>query len=125
MLEEFRDRRRYAFERLTRMGLAPTWPVGGFFFWVPVGGFGMDGRAFAEPAARRATGPGRPGVRATGRPGADSCGSVSPRTRAGCGKVWADSRRSWRGLRGEPVVQSARVPTAEPGVERPPVFSRV
>ena len=29
------------------MGLEPEWPAGGYFVWVPVGGLGLDGRAFA------------------------------------------------------------------------------
>ncbi len=46
--EEFRDRRRYAFDKLKAMGLDPAWPAGGFFFWVPTTAFGLDGRSFAE-----------------------------------------------------------------------------
>jgi len=46
--EEFRDRRRYAFDKLKAIGLNPAWPSGGFFFWVPMAAFGLDGRSFAE-----------------------------------------------------------------------------
>ncbi len=52
VLEEFRDRRRYAADRLAAMGLAPPMPAGGFFFWVPVSPLGLDGRAFAERLLR-------------------------------------------------------------------------
>jgi aspartate/methionine/tyrosine aminotransferase len=44
---EFEARRRYAFERLGALELKPAWPVGAFFFWVPVSEFGMNGRTFA------------------------------------------------------------------------------
>lgn len=49
---EFDSRRRYAFERLQGAGLRPPWPAGAFFFWVPVGHLGLDGRAFAEGLLR-------------------------------------------------------------------------
>jgi aspartate/methionine/tyrosine aminotransferase len=45
---EFESRRHYGFERLQGLGLAPPWPGGGFFFWVPVWPLGLTGRAFAE-----------------------------------------------------------------------------
>jgi aspartate/methionine/tyrosine aminotransferase len=45
---EFESRRHYGFERLQGLGLAPAWPSGGFFFWVPVWPLGLTGRAFAE-----------------------------------------------------------------------------
>jgi aspartate/methionine/tyrosine aminotransferase len=45
---EFASRRHYGFERLQSLGLAPAWPGGGFFFWVPVWPLGLTGRAFAE-----------------------------------------------------------------------------
>jgi aspartate/methionine/tyrosine aminotransferase len=48
VLEEFRDRRRYASDKLKAMGLAPSVPAGGYFFWVPVARTGLTGRAFAE-----------------------------------------------------------------------------
>ncbi|OWK46762.1 pyridoxal phosphate-dependent aminotransferase [Fimbriiglobus ruber] len=48
VLEEFRARRKYAFERLKTLGFTPTWPAGGFFFWVSVAELGFDGRTFAE-----------------------------------------------------------------------------
>lgn len=44
---DFNSRRRYAFDRLQGMGLKPSLPAGGFFFWVPVGDLGCDGREFA------------------------------------------------------------------------------
>jgi aspartate/methionine/tyrosine aminotransferase len=30
------------------MGLQPTWPGGGYFFWIPVNNFGLTGREFAR-----------------------------------------------------------------------------
>jgi len=47
-LDQLRRKRDYAVERLRTMGLEPDRPAGGYFLWVPVAGFGMDGRAFAE-----------------------------------------------------------------------------
>jgi len=44
---EFNSRRRYAFDRLQGMGLKPSLPAGGFFFWLPVSDLGCDGREFA------------------------------------------------------------------------------
>jgi aspartate/methionine/tyrosine aminotransferase len=49
---EFEARRRYGHERLTALELMPDWPAGGMFFWVPVGHFGLTGRAFAEALLR-------------------------------------------------------------------------
>jgi aspartate/methionine/tyrosine aminotransferase len=43
---EFQSRRQYVFERLSSMGLRPDWPVGGFFFWIPVGAPFSSGREF-------------------------------------------------------------------------------
>ena len=51
-LARFADRRRYVIDRLRGMGLEPEWPAGGYFVWVPVGGLGLDGRAFAERLLR-------------------------------------------------------------------------
>jgi aspartate/methionine/tyrosine aminotransferase len=50
--DEFASRRQYGFERLQALGLAPAWPGGGFFFWVPVWPLGLTGRAFAEQLLR-------------------------------------------------------------------------
>jgi aminotransferase len=47
ILGEFSARRRYAFERLHGMGLQPSWPSGGFYFWVPVWDLGLNGQDFA------------------------------------------------------------------------------
>ena len=46
--DEFSGRRRYLFENLQTMGLTPSWPAGGFFFWVPVEPLGLSGREFAR-----------------------------------------------------------------------------
>lgn len=40
-------RRRYAFERLQAMDLRPSWPAGGFFFWMPVWDLDWSGKDFA------------------------------------------------------------------------------
>ncbi len=45
---QFASRRQYAFDRLRSMGLAPDWPHGGFFLWVPVPPGWRDGGSFAE-----------------------------------------------------------------------------
>jgi aspartate/methionine/tyrosine aminotransferase len=50
--QEFESRRRYTFDRLRAMELAPTWPAGAFFVWVPVWELGLDGRTFAEGLLR-------------------------------------------------------------------------
>ncbi len=47
VVSELAARRRYAYERLQALGLKPGWPVGGFFFWVPVWEMGLSGREFA------------------------------------------------------------------------------
>jgi aspartate/methionine/tyrosine aminotransferase len=49
---EFESRRRYAYERLRAMELAPAWPSGAFFLWVPVWELGLGGRQFAEGLLR-------------------------------------------------------------------------
>jgi aspartate/methionine/tyrosine aminotransferase len=49
---EFESRRRYVAERLQAMGLRPVWPVGAFFFWIPVRELGLSGRAFVEHLLR-------------------------------------------------------------------------
>jgi aspartate/methionine/tyrosine aminotransferase len=49
---EFDSRRRYTYERLRAMELNPSWPAGGFFFWVPVWDRGVSGRQFAEGLRR-------------------------------------------------------------------------
>jgi aspartate/methionine/tyrosine aminotransferase len=48
LVSEMAARRRYAYERLQALGLTPNWPVGGFFFWLPVWEMGFCGRKFAE-----------------------------------------------------------------------------
>jgi aspartate/methionine/tyrosine aminotransferase len=48
VLDQFRARRRYATDRLKAVGFEPEWPGGGYFVWVPVSGFGLSGREFAE-----------------------------------------------------------------------------
>ena len=48
VVSEMAARRRYAYERLQALGLKSSWPVGGFFFWVPVWEMGFSGRQFAD-----------------------------------------------------------------------------
>ncbi len=127
VLEQFRARRRYAFDRLRAMGLGPTWPAGGFFFWVPVGQFGLDGRAFAErllKEQRVLVGPG-----CAYGPGGTNFVRVSfaaddGRAREGLARLAAFVAE----LRGQPVVQAGTVAVpAEAGSEpeQVPTFSRV
>jgi aspartate/methionine/tyrosine aminotransferase len=134
VLEEFRDRRRYVTDKIKAMGLEPSWPAGGFFLWVSVTQFGMDGRGFAERLLREqrvlvgpgcAYGPGAAGhVRI-------SFAAEDGRLREGLKRLAAFVAC----LRGEPVVQSATVPAGEAEAkpdeppaavrdERPPSFSR-
>jgi aspartate/methionine/tyrosine aminotransferase len=130
VLEEFRARRRYASERLTAMGLSPSWPAGGFFFWVPVAALGLDGRAFAERLLREQrvlVGPGcvfGPGAAGFVRV---SFAAEDGRLREGLKRLAAFVA----GLKGQPVVQAERVPVQEGEKkeaakvdERPPSFSR-
>ncbi|MBY0528055.1 MAG: pyridoxal phosphate-dependent aminotransferase [Gemmataceae bacterium] len=46
--QEFDSRRHYVHERLHAIGLQPSLPVGGFFFWLPVWTLGLSGREFAD-----------------------------------------------------------------------------
>jgi aspartate/methionine/tyrosine aminotransferase len=111
------------------MGLEPSHPAGGFFFWVPVGPLGFDGRAFAERLLREqrvlvgpgcAFGPGGAGfVRV-------SFAAEDGRLREGLKRLAAFVA----GLKGQPVVQAERVPMPDGEMkealadERPPSFSR-
>ena len=52
LLDRLRVNRDYAHDRLRALGLEPDRPAGGLFLWVPVGGLGLDGRAFAEKLFR-------------------------------------------------------------------------
>ncbi len=134
VLEEFRDRRRYAADKLRAMGLEPARPAGGFFFWVPVAHLGLDGRTFAERLLREQrvlVGPGDvfgPGGAGFVRV---SFAAEDGRLREGLTRLAAFVT----GLKGEPVVQSATVPVASEEKppeeaaapakdERPPSFSR-
>lgn len=139
VFDEFRERRRYAFESLRRMGLEPSWPAGGFFFWVPVAKFGMDGRAFAEKLLKESrvlVGPGN----AYGPSGKDfvriSFAAEDGRMREGLGRLATFVAE----LTGQPVVRSATVTVPVTGgegapgeseaepirvPERTPTFSRV
>lgn len=131
VLESFRSRRKYTVDRLRGMGLEPTWPSAGFFCWVPVSGFGLDGRTFAErllKEQRVLVGPG-----CAYGPGAESFVRVSfaaedGRMREGLARLAAFVS----GLKGGPVVHSATVsvpedPTSIPKSleDRAPAFSRV
>lgn len=131
VLEEYRDRRRYSSERLSAMGLEPSWPAGGFFFWVPVGSLGLDGRTFAERLLREQrvlVGPGCAFGPSTAGFVRVSFATEDGRLREGLKRLAAFVA----GLKGQPVVQAERVPAPE-GEEkkeavkmddRPPSFSR-
>jgi aspartate/methionine/tyrosine aminotransferase len=134
VLDEFRDRRRYAFDSLRKMGLDPTWPTGGFFFWLPVTKFGLDGRAFAEKLMkdqRVLVGPGCAyGPNGTGFVRV-SFATEDGRMREGLARLAAFVA----GGSGEPVVRTATISVPVSGggggpetvatQERIPVFSRV
>ncbi|MBX9583437.1 MAG: pyridoxal phosphate-dependent aminotransferase [Gemmataceae bacterium] len=124
-LDQFRNRRRYAVDRLTALGLAPDWPAGGYFLWVPVGGLGLDGRTFADRLLREQ------GVRVG--PGCAFGPSGNEHVRV---SFAADDGRLREGLaRLARFVEGLRdpKPVAVPPVETPkhpedepkPVFSRV
>lgn len=49
---EYASRRQYAYERLRAAGLNPAWPLGAFFFWVPVWEMGLGGQEFADGLLR-------------------------------------------------------------------------
>jgi aspartate/methionine/tyrosine aminotransferase len=131
VLEEFRDRRRYTSERLAAMGLEPSYPAGGFFFWVPVSKLGLNGRAFAERLLREhrvLVGPG-----CVFGPG--GTGFVRVSFAAEHGRLREGLKRLAEFvavLKGLPVVQSAQVQVPEDDVkkdkvkvdDRPPSFSR-
>jgi aspartate/methionine/tyrosine aminotransferase len=52
LVQELASRRRYTFDRLTALGLKPSWPAGAFFFWVGVGHLGLKGTVFADRLRR-------------------------------------------------------------------------
>lgn len=131
VLEEFRARRRYASERLTTMGLEPSDPAGGFFFWVPVASLGLDGRAFAERLLceqRVLVGPGCAFGPAAAGFVRISFAAEDGRLREGLKRLAAFVA----GLKGQPVVRAepVLVPEGEEknqavkADERPPSFSR-
>ncbi len=53
ILAQFEARRRYTVDRLRAFELAPDWPAGGLFVWLPVKELGVTGRAFAEGLSQR------------------------------------------------------------------------
>ncbi|HET6572076.1 MAG TPA: pyridoxal phosphate-dependent aminotransferase [Fimbriiglobus sp.] len=126
VLEEFRARRRYASDKLAAMGLGPSVPAGGFFFWVPVAPLGLDGRAFAERLLREQRVLVGPGCAF----GPDAAGFVRVSFAAEDGRLREGLKRLAAfvaGLKGQPVVQAERVQSEEKAAkvdERPPSFSR-
>jgi aspartate/methionine/tyrosine aminotransferase len=126
VLEEFRARRRYAADKLRAMGLEPSAPAGGFFFWVPVASLGLDGRTFAERLLKERqvlVGPGA----VFGPSGAGfvrvSFAAEDGRLREGLKRLAAFVA----GLRGEPATPPAGECEESPALteDRPPSFSRV
>lgn len=139
VLDQFRARLRFAFDKLRAIGLEPAWPAGGYFLWVPVADLGLSGRQFAERLLneqRVMVGPGN-----VYGPGGDdfvrfSFAADDGRVREGLGRMAAFVA----GVRGGAVVQTGSVavplpavtaepaaPTAEAAAEpeRRPSFSRV
>ena len=132
VLEQFRARRRYAFDRLKAMGFAPSWPSGGFFCWLSVGELGMSGQVFAERLLKEQRVLVGPGI-AFGPSGKNfvrvSFAAEDGRLREALGRLAAFVA----GVKGQPIVQTATVSAsletpetpAVPKVERIPTFSRV
>ncbi|MBX9626447.1 MAG: pyridoxal phosphate-dependent aminotransferase [Gemmataceae bacterium] len=124
-LDGFRHRRGYVVDRLRGLGLEPGVPAGGYFVWVPVGGLGLDGRAFADRLLKEQgvlVGPGC----AFGPSGADhvrlSFAADDGRLREGLARL----ARFVDGLRGpRPVAEVRSEATEVVGDEPKPVFSRV
>lgn len=129
VLEQFRGRRHYVIDRLRSLGLAPEWPAGGYFAWVPVTPLGIDGRTFAERLFRDfnvLVGPGH--VYGPGGSGHIrlSFAADDGRLREGLGRL----ARFVNELRGTPAAeevvaeQSPAEAEAGAGEESRPVFSR-
>lgn len=112
-LEQFRSKRRYAFDKLTAMGLRPKWPSGGYFLWVPVAQLGLSGRTFAQRLLtdhRVAVGPG-----CVYGPSGDGFVRISfaaedGRLREGLTRL----AEFVEGLKGKPVVKSATISVQKP-----------
>ena len=120
ILEEFRDRRRYASDKLKAMGLVPSMPAGGYFVWVPVP---WSGRAFAEQLLkdhRVVVGPGD----VFGPSGTSfvriSFAAEDGRLREGLSRL----AMFMAGLSGKPEAPVAEE-APQPTEERPPSFTRV
>jgi aspartate/methionine/tyrosine aminotransferase len=125
-LDQFRNRRRYAVDRLTALGLVPDWPAGGYFLWVPVGGLGLDGRAFADRLLRGQGVRVGPGC-AFGPSGNEyvriSFAADDGRLREGLARLarFVEGLRDPKPAVPAPVAEAAKHPEDEPK----PVFSRV
>ncbi|MCZ2344304.1 MAG: pyridoxal phosphate-dependent aminotransferase [Bacteroidales bacterium] len=140
--QEFRSRCRYTVDQLRGMGFPVTPPNAGFTFWLPVNGFGLDGRTFAERLLKEQNvlvGPGS----AFGPSGSNfvrlSFAGDDGRLREGLSRLGAFLMT----LRGQSIltqdvvtvptmVEPSETPTATPTEaeperlpERPPAFSRV
>jgi aspartate/methionine/tyrosine aminotransferase len=133
-LDRLKGNRDYALDRLRAMGLEPDRPAGGLFVWVPVGGLGLDGRAFAEWLFREyrvqvgpgcAFGPSGVGHIRIGVAGDDG------RLREGLGRMAALVERLKNPT--APVPEVPDLPPEEPAEPKPeeaaesprPTFSRV
>lgn len=141
--QEFRSRCRYTMEQLRGMGFPVTPPTAGFSFWLPVNGFGQDGRAFAERLLKEQNVLVGPGA-AFGPSGSNfvrlSFAGDDGRLREGLSRLSA-FLLGLRGQTGQPVVTQdvvsvpmmAAGPASETTTsteperlpERPPTFSRV
>ncbi len=124
VLEEFRDRRRYASDKLKAMGLEPADPAGGYFFWVPVTQTGMTGRDFSERLLKEhrvVVGPGDvfgPGAAGFVRV---SFAAEDGRLREGLSRL----ATFMAGLAGKPAAPVAEEAPPQPVEDRPPSFTRV
>jgi len=123
-LEQFRSKRQYTVDRLKAMQLDVSWPNGGFFCWVNVASTGLDGRAFAEVLRTEdgvLVGPGSM-FGATGKDAVRVSFAVEDgRLREGLQRL----ARRVAVLRGDPIVESAKVRVSVPVEDRVPEFSRV
>ncbi len=123
VLEEFRARRRYTADRLKTMGIAAESPASGYFFWLDVSPFKLDGRTFAERLMKEhrvLVGPGCVFGPSSANSVRLSFAIEDGRLREGLSRLATFVAK----LRGQtPVVKQQE--TAPVLSERPPTFTRV